>query len=273
MVSALCCRVADCTRFEGGGRMGSYWHIEAAYQGGAFARELPGLGAVESNPGRQINGTPEAACRVYLRDIAGKRYFIKHYRAGRWSWRNLLGRSKVATEWQNLLYFRSLGIPTPVPVAIGERRRFGVFISGVLVTEEVVGAIDLERLARERNALLHDRAWYADLCRKLGQPLRRLHDRGFAHNDLNWRNVLLTLEPSLTVYFFDCPTGRRWIWPFRSFRVVKDLTHLDKLGRRYLSRSQRLHFFVVYRGHERLDVADKRLLRRVLAREPGRKHV
>ncbi len=249
--------------------MGCYWHIETAFQGSALARALPDLAAAEANPGRQINGSPQADCRVFIRDIDGRNFFIKHYRAQAWSWRHLLGRSKAATEWRNLLYFRSLGIPTPIPVAMGERRRFGVFNSGVLVTAEVVGAIDLARLARERNGLLHERAWYAELCRQLGSSLRCLHDRGFAHNDINWRNVLLTLEPGLTVYFFDCPTGRRWVWPFLGFRIVKDLTHLDKLGRCYLSRSQRLRFFLSYRGHDRLDAGDKRLLRRLIRRQAG----
>jgi tRNA A-37 threonylcarbamoyl transferase component Bud32 len=218
-----------------------------------------------------FNGAPDADCRVFVRELGDRRYFIKHYRAGAWSWRNLLATSKVRHEWNNLHYFRRLGIQTPVPVAIGELRRYGVFSRGVLVTEEVVGAIDLAKLASSQPAYLHDRVWYAELCRQLALPLKTLHDTGFAHNDLNWRNVLLTLEP-LSVYFFDCPSGRRWFWPFRKFRLTKDLTHLDKMGRRYLSRTQRLRFYLTYAGHARLDPRDKRWLKQVLNREVSGKY-
>ena len=249
--------------------MSGYWHIENSYHNSAFSAALPDLATAEENPGEKINGHADAACRVFIRDIDGTRYFIKHYRAQGFSWRQFLGASKVRTEWENLLRFRHLGISTPEPVAIGERRKLGFFDSGILVSEEIVGAIDLAALARKPNSLLHDPQWFARLCRELAIPLRRLHDTGFAHNDLNWRNVLLTLSPDLKVYFFDCPTGRRWFWPFRQFRLSKDLAHLDKMGQRYLSRTQRMRFFLTYAGHERLNAADKRLIRYVVKRSAG----
>jgi tRNA A-37 threonylcarbamoyl transferase component Bud32 len=247
--------------------MTQYWYLQNSQRHTDFALAVPDFAAALGLRGERVSGDDQSNCKVDALEIAGRRYFVKHYRALKPSLRHFFGASRVRTEWNNLQFFRSLDIPTPDPVAIGERRQWGVFREGILVTEEVPDALDLEQLANTHNSYLHDRSWFSSLCRELATPLRRLHDNGFTHNDLNWRNVLLTLEPSLKVYFFDCPTGRRWPWPFLQFRIVKDLTHLDKLGRSYLRRSQRLRFYLTYAGHDRLDDKDKRLLHRVLRRD------
>jgi hypothetical protein len=247
--------------------MAQYWRLHNPQQDAEFAAAVPNLDAALALEGQRVSGELDSSCRVDVLEFGGKRYFVKHYRALKPSLRHIFDRSKVRTEWDNLLFFRRLQIPTPEPVAIGERRINGVFRAGVLVTAAIPEAIDLAQLAESGNPCLHDRAWFGQLCDGLALPLRRLHDRGFAHNDLNWRNVLLTLAPALRVYFFDCPTGRRWIWPFRQFRIAKDLTHLDKMGRRHLRRSERLRFYLVYAGHARLDRHDKQLLRKVLQRD------
>ncbi len=244
-----------------------YWLLNDSQQDAGFARAVPDLEAALGLRGERVSGDDLSNCKVDALELVGRRYFVKHYRALKPSLRHFIGASRVRTEWNNLQYFNSLNIPTPDPVAMGERRQWGVFREGILVTAEVPNALDLEQLAITRNSYLHDRNWFDCLCRELAIPLRRLHDTAFTHNDLNWRNVLLTLEPTLKVYFFDCPTGRRWPWPFLPFRIAKDLTHLDKLGRLYLSRSQRLRFYLTYAGHTRLDDKDKRLLRRVLQRD------
>ena len=247
--------------------MTQYWHLQDPHRDGDFADAVPDFEAALALRGERVSGTDDSNCKVDVLDIGARRYFVKHYRALKPSLRHLFGRSRVRNEWDNLGLFRRMDIATPDPVAIGERRAFGVFREGILVSAEIPDAIDLENLAYYKNSYLQDSDWFLSLCRQLALPLRRLHDIGFSHNDLNWRNVLLTLEPELKVYFFDCPAGRRWWWPFRSFRVAKDLTHLDKLGRLYLRRSQRLRFYLVYAGRERLNASDKKILRRLLNRD------
>ncbi len=247
--------------------MSQYWHIHNPETNLEFAAAVPDLDSALALQGQRVSGADDSDCRVDVVTIASRRYFVKRYQAKRVRKRKLVARTKVRTEWDNLLFFRELDIPTPLPVAIGESRESGVFREGVLVTAEVENAIDLEALADSGNPCLHDREWFRQLCLGLAGPLRRLHDLGFAHNDLNWRNILLTLEPQLVVYFFDCPAGRRWSWPFLSFRIIKDLTHLDKMGWRHLRRSERLRFYLIYAGRDRLNDHDKQLLRRVLQRD------
>ena len=247
--------------------MGQYWHVQQPGLNLDFATAVPDLDTALALNGQRVSGGDDSDVRVDVVEIASRRYFVKKYRVTSPGARDLVTRSKVRSEWDNLLFFRKLDIPTPLPVAVGESRERGIFREGVLVTAEVEGAMDLEALADSGNPCLHDREWFRQLCHGLAIPLRRLHDLGFTHNDLNWRNILVTLEPQLIVYFFDCPAGRRWTWPFLSFRVVKDLTHLDKMGHRHLRRSERMRFYLVYSGHQRLDKHDKKILRRVLQRD------
>lgn len=258
--------------------MADSWLVLEGSKAAAFTRGVASLDDALQPIGEQVSGGEDSTCRVFRREIGGDVFFIKNYQANEFQWRNFLGYSKVHTEWRNLLFFRSLGLHIPEPIAFGERRKGFVFKAGVLVSAEIPGAVDLAWLVEQRPELFANREWFASLCSALGEPLRRLHDTGFAHNDLNWRNVLLTLEPSLKVYFFDCPTGRRWPAPFRQFRIRKDLAHLDKMGRRHLSRSQRLRFYLGYSGRARLNSQDKALIRKVVGRtvdskyNPGQNH-
>jgi hypothetical protein len=247
--------------------MGQYWHVYQPELNLDFATAVPDLEAALALKGQRVSGGDQSAVHVDVVDISGRRYFVKKYQVTRPGASDLVAKSKARREWDNLLFFRKLDIPTPLPVAIGESREKGAFREGVLVTAEVEHAMDLEALADSGNPCLHDPGWFRQLCYGLAIPLRRLHDLGFTHNDLNWRNILLTLEPQLVVYFFDCPAGRSWTWPFLSFRIIKDLTHLDKMGHRHLRRSERLRFYLIYSGHERLNKQDKKILRRVLQRD------
>lgn len=247
--------------------MGQYWQVFEPGINCDFAAGVTDLAGALALEGQRVSGADHSNVRVDRVDIAGRSYFVKKYQVTRPGFRDLLVKSKARREWDNLLFFRELGIPTPLPVAVGERREKGVFREGVLVTAEVEGAMDLEALADSGNPCLHEPAWFRQLCAGLANPLRRLHDLGFTHNDLHWRNILITLEPELVVYFFDCPAGRRWIWPFLSFRIVKDLTHLDKMGHRHLRWSERLYFYLTYSGRERLNEKDKKTIRRVLKRD------
>ena len=73
-----------------------------------------------------------------------------------------------------------------------------------------------------------------------------------------------------TVYLIDCPTGGYWFGPFLTYRKIKDLACLDKLGCRYLSRVQRLRFYLDYIGHARLSADDKQRIRKIVKFFEGR---
>jgi len=142
---------------------------------------------------------------------------------------------------------------------------------GAIVTAEVVGSVDLWTLSQRSPQKFQDRTWCNEVIVELANHTRSLHEAGFVHYDLKWRNILVTeVEPEVRI--IDCPLGRAFdkSLPFHRRGVLKDLACLDRVTRFYLSRSQRLRFFLRYRGHDHLTREDKRILRRVLRFFRGR---
>jgi hypothetical protein len=113
------------------------------------------------------SGSPsDSLSRVLRVSAAGKRYYVKCYSGNgksplrRWfGLRRWLGPPRVRAEWQNLLAFRAWGIPTATLVAYGLERRFGGFVRGALVTEEIPDTLDLAGMATADDPRLRDRRW------------------------------------------------------------------------------------------------------------------
>ena len=139
---------------------------------------------------------------------------------------------------------------------------------GALITRELTRTEDLALLASRNDARLADRSWVERVSVQLARATRILHDRHFTHNDLKWRNLLVNDQAEL--FFIDCPTGAFWWGPLLSYRKIKDLACLDKVAKYHLSRTQRLRFYLQYRGHERLSAADKRKVRSIVKFFEGR---
>lgn len=190
-------------------------------------------------------------------------YYIKtYYRNGK-GVRHYFGRGRIRGEWENLLYFQQLGIPTPRLVAYGQHCKFGQFKQGILITEEVKSH-DLATLAKTEHSLFNNPVWLNSVIKQCANYTKQLHDRGFVHWDLKWRNILISNDDEPLVYFFDCPLGRkRYSW-LRKRGIIKDLACLDKIGRNVLTRTQRLKFFKLHQGIHRLDCTHKRCIKKIL---------
>ena len=92
-------------------------------------------------------------------------------------------------------------------VGYGLERKYGSFVRGALITEEIPDTIDLASMAAIGDPRLRDRRWMAQVLRQIADITRTLHAAGFAHNDLKWRNLLVDGGGSPTVYLIDCPSG------------------------------------------------------------------
>lgn len=251
------------------------WTFNSAYRGSEAEQLFGSIDAVFALDGERITKDP-ISC-VLRMSADGKRYYVKRYFSNgknavrRWfGLRGLIGPQRIKREWKNLLVFRRLRIPAPTVVAYGLERRFGSFVRGALVTEEVPNTTDLARMASTRDPRLQNRAWVAHVLRQVASATRALHDIGFAHNDLKWRNLLVEDGEQPTVYWIDCPSGCFWWGLFLQYRIVKDLACLDKVGKYQLSHTQRLRFYLDYARKRRLDAADKRRVRRILDFFTGR---
>ena len=244
--------------------------------GDATARRGFGsLDQVFALSGEQI--TRDTISEVLRVEDGGRRYYVKRYagngKTARKRWfglRQWLAPQRVVGEWKNLLRFADWGIPTARVVAYGIERRFGGFRRGALVTEEIRDTSDLAKLATRNDPRLRDPHWLARVSGQIARIARRLHNAGFAHNDLYWRNLLVNEGINPEVFLIDCPSGRFWWGPFLQYRILKDLACLDKLARRHLSRTRRLRFYLDYVGAAKLTAADKPRLRRIVRFFEGR---
>ncbi len=201
-------------------------------------------------------------------ELDGLGYYVKRYHGAGKGIRRFIGRPRVKAEWQNLKYFAAWGVPTAPIAAYGLERKVGAFARGALITQEIIGTVDMSRLAASGDARLRDRGWVDDVSRQLARATRTLHDHHFTHNDLKWRNLLVDEERRL--FFIDCPTGAFWWGPFLRYRIIKDLACLDKVAKYHLSRTQRLRFYLQYRRRDRLSDSDKRRIVQIVRYFEGR---
>lgn len=243
----------------------SAWHLSEGLPE-HLAEDFGSLQAVFAIEGKRLTRDPLS--EVILIEREGLRYYVKRYWGAGKGLRRYLGRPRVKAEWQNLKLFAKWGVPTASLVAYGLERRAGAFMRGALITRELQQTCDLAELARVGDIRLSDPAWVQGVSLQLARSTRILHDHGFTHNDLKWRNLLVNEHGEL--FFIDCPTGSFWWGPLLRYRIIKDLACLDKVAKQVLSRTQRLRFYLQYCGRRRLNDSDKRRIQRVLRFFEGR---
>ena len=240
------------------------WYLDPTYAG--LRAEFGDLASVFALEGKRLTRDPLSEVVLIERD--GVRYYVKRYWGAGKGLRRYIGRPRVKAEWQNLKNFAKWGIPTAPIVGYGLERKGGAFVRGALITRELEHTRDLALMAKKGDERLRDAGWVDGVSRQLARATRALHDHHFAHNDLKWRNLLVNEQAEL--FLIDCPTGSFWWGPFLRYRVIKDLACLDKVASKVLTRSQRLRFFLQYRGRERLSSGDKRRVRQIVKFFEGR---
>lgn len=128
---------------------------------------------------------------------------LRHYRRGgavarltadRYLWTGLQ-RTRAFREWHLLRNLHDEGLPVPNPVA-AHVRRTGPTWRGDIITERIA---DTRSLAAAMTAGGVDAGTWA----AVGATLRRFHDRGVDHADLNAHNVLLDRDMGVFLVDFD----------------------------------------------------------------------
>ncbi len=256
-----------------------YEHLEAspAHQATLRAHGLETVEKVFQTVGEVVTHTRTTEVRrVTLRTPAGEtHYYLKLYWVNRPAqlWKGmfrgtLFGRAKVRREFRNLETVRAAGLDAPEPIAFGIERRFGWITRSFLISAGVPDPMPLHEFIREKFPAATTSSGQperATLIENLARYTRRLHEGHFVHHDYFWRNILLTRGDIAHFYLVDSHKGRRW-WPWQESRSrAADLAALDAPAARFFRRTERLRFFLVYRGHRHLDAGDKELLRRTLS--------
>jgi 3-deoxy-D-manno-octulosonic acid kinase len=144
----------------------------------------------------QIVGEARGRGTAWFLSVQNHAWVLRHYRRGglisglsrdRYWWRGEEGTRSFA-EWQLTYHLHRAGLPVPAPIAARYRKR-GFGYRGDIITERLS---DVWSLAQALDAApLSVLTWIA-----IGRCLRRFHELGVCHADLNAHNILIGQNPN-----------------------------------------------------------------------------
>ena len=163
--------------------------------------------------GRVTGEAPGRGASLFLDAGEGVEWVLRPYRRGgliarasetRYLWTGL-ERTRAFRELRLTAHLHESGLPVPRPVA-ARVTRHGLGYEAALITVRIPGARALAELITRQQA---DDA----LLERVGATVRRFHDAGLDHVDLNARNLLI--DPEGRVWLIDldrCRLRRRGRW-------------------------------------------------------------
>jgi 3-deoxy-D-manno-octulosonic acid kinase len=164
---------------------------------------------------------------AYFVSSAGKRYVLRRYRRGglaarfsalHYAWWGE-NQARPFAEWQLTYSLHRAGLPVPAPVA-AHYRRAGLTYTGEILTERLATVGSLAECLR--TGALSILTWIS-----IGRCIRRFHDLGVCHADLNAHNVLLSEDGVYLIDFDRCRLRSGGLW--RDSNLVRLRRSLDKL--------------------------------------------
>jgi len=205
--------------------------------------------------------------------------YIKRYHFPRWSQRfrgtlrgTFFKASRARSEYRVLRLMRDLGIQAVRPIAYGERRVCHFVQSCFLITEAVPDAMPLSAFIQtfgNHRASARAIRFRREILTTLARQVRHMHQAGFVHRDLFWRNVLIRPMPGdrFEFYFLDASVGKRIrMAQRRQDSIVSDIAAMGAVAPHFCSEADQMRFLLEYLGIKRLGEENRRWLRRVQAR-------
>lgn len=195
----------------------------------------------------------------------GPGFFLKRYYYPTWRHRlrgtfrgTFCNRHRAQAEYHLLDTMCQLGIPAVRPIAYGARRVGHFVAASFLITEEVPGAQNLTtfasdvRAGRQPLTPAQRRAIVVELAARIAQ----MHNVGFSHGQLYWRNILFRFGAAGAPEFFFLDArprrGRRW-FARRSERYLYELGHAAASAIPFVGMTDRLLFLKTYVRARRLE--------------------
>jgi 3-deoxy-D-manno-octulosonic acid kinase len=161
----------------------------------------------------EIEGAGRGRGFAHYINCDGRQFVLRHYRRGgliahisrdRYIWRNE-DASRPFAEWQLTYRLHRAGLPVPAPLA-ARYQHDGLTYTGDIITERLstVGTL-AECLATGALSIL---TWIG-----IGRCIRRFHDLGVCHADLNAHNLLLNEDAKVYMIDFDrCQLRKAGLW-------------------------------------------------------------
>ena len=158
----------------------------------------------------QVRPCAEGRGAALFIEADGRRLVLRHYRRGGWMaaltadryWWSDADSTRSFQEWYLTYVMHRVALPVPVPIAACYRRTGRHGYKADLLTEQIVGVSSLA--TRIQAAPLPLTEWVA-----IGRCLRRFHEDGVCHADLNAHNILLGERQAIWLVDFDRARLRR----------------------------------------------------------------
>ena len=176
----------------------------------------------------ELAGTARGRGTAHYVHTAERDLVLRHYRRGglaarvfadQYLWRGEDGTRPFA-EWTLTHRLHRAGLPVPVPIA-ARYVRHGRLYRGDIITERIMATGSLtEALRSEALPLL---TWVS-----IGRCIRRFHDLGVCHADLNAHNVLLGDQAVYLIDFDRCSLRADGLW--RDGNLVRLRRSLEKIS-------------------------------------------
>lgn len=176
----------------------------------------------------ELAGSARGRGTTYFLRSEERDLVLRHYRRGglparvfadRYLWRGE-PRTRPFAEWTLTHRLHRAGLPVPVPVAARYVRR-GRFYRADIITERLMSTESLTEALHAR--ALHLLTWVS-----IGRCIRRFHDLGVCHADLNAHNVLLGEQTVYLVDFDRCTLRADGLW--RDGNLVRLRRSLEKIS-------------------------------------------
>ncbi|HLF86630.1 MAG TPA: glycosyltransferase, partial [Nitrospiria bacterium] len=209
--------------------------------------------------------------RLMLKNEKGKEclFYLKRH-CSSFSFSSIAKRcsdfSEGHREWNSILAFHDVGLPTMVPVAMGEG---GAWFSqeSFLMTEALDGYEPLEKWIpstlirypeKERPQIKRE------LIREVALLARKMHQAGFYHRDYYLTHILLKeISRKFDLKIIDLQRVIRYPW-FKGRWKIKDLASLNySAPQEIFTGRDRLLFYKFYEGGRRLEEVDLRIIKMI----------
>ncbi|MBI4578441.1 MAG: hypothetical protein HY718_01990 [Planctomycetes bacterium] len=164
--------------------------------------------------------------------------------------KNMFRRSRAMRTWYLANAMLNRRIPTARPLAVAERRRCGVLLDSIIITEHIEHAHDLDTLLTVQTRNLDPTRQFLvkrQVAEELAGLVRAFHARGFVHRDMKAPNIMVQWNPAAgarpRILLVDvdgirqCRRPRRRDWLRALMRLNVSVDHC-----RRVTRTDRLRF-------------------------------
>jgi len=176
-----------------------------------------------------VTGQAPGRGSVYFFRYSEMELVLRHYRRGGgvskiikdWYLGRRMENTRAWREYHMLIKMRELNLPVPRPIAVRVQMKKLIYKAD-LITERIMNAKTfVDALNIEGNNFL---VW-----KKVGQCIRKFHNTGVYHHDLNARNILVDSDMRVHLIDFDrCKFRSGGNWRSRNmFRLQRSLAKIS----------------------------------------------